>query len=176
MSWRPMRSRLGQSAGVRQVEDPVDAGLSKIRVEEDRPATGLREDDRDVRRGRRLALARDRARDEERANRGVDGGELDARAQAPIGFGDRPEMIEERRQPVDLAAVLAASHLRDRAQRRQARDSLHVVWRLDRVVEVVEQERDAERQQQAHDRRQERVQQDPRRRGLRRRRTPGRPR
>ena len=165
-----VRSRLDSPCAFGRSKILWIAWLAEVRVQEDRPAARLREDDRDVRRGRRLALARDGARDEQGPNRRIDRGELDARAQAPIGLRDRPEVTEERRQPVDLTAVLATSHLRDGPEGGKAGDRLHVLRRLDGVVQVVEHEGDSERKQQAHDRREEGVEQDARRRWLGRRR------
>ena len=59
-----------QPLGIVQVEDPMDARLAEVGIEQDRAPTGLREHDGDIRRSGGLALALDRAGHEQRPDRG----------------------------------------------------------------------------------------------------------
>jgi hypothetical protein len=62
---------------VRQVEDQVEPRPPQVGIHEHHAPAGLRERNGEVGRRDGLALSRDRARDEEGADRGVDRRELD---------------------------------------------------------------------------------------------------
>ena len=144
---------------IRQIEDRVHARFAEVGVQKDRPAARLGEDDRQVRGDRRLALTRDGTRNEERPHRPVDRSELDVRAQAPIRLGRGRSWVQERGEAVDLALPPEPLHLRDRAQGRQSDRLLNVVGGLDRVVQVIEQESEAEGDEQPGGRGEDRVEQ-----------------
>ncbi len=138
-----------QPVRVGQVEDLVDARLSQVPVHQEDPEAGLGEHDGKVGGRDRLALARDRARHEQRANWRGDGSELDVRSERPVVLRGTAARVQERRQPVHLLATLVTLHPWDRAQRGQVGDLPDGLGVLDRVIEVLHREGDPQGQEQA---------------------------
>ena len=95
----------------------------------------------------------------------VHGRELDVAAQRSVRLGGAGARIEEGGELVDLASAAIALHPRDRAERAQAGDLLDGVRVLDRIVELLREERDAADDEQPEGRGEERVEERPRQDG-----------
>ena len=74
-------------------------------------------------------------------------------AQPPVGFGDRMARFVETDQVAGACVfgVFVARHLGDGAQHGQVGDLAQVVGRLYAVVQILDQEHDAQRQQRTDD-------------------------
>ncbi len=124
----------------------MHAGPAKVGVDQGDAVAGLREHDGKVRRRGGLALAGHRAGDLDHADRSVEPEELHVGAQPAVGLdGDVAGLADGDR------SIVGRRVDRDDGEHRLVDQRLEVVLGTDLVVEVVEQERGAETDQQPDD-------------------------
>ncbi len=183
----PAGQNIAQADGVPDLEDLVEAGLAQVGVDGQDAFAHLGERDRDVGDGRRLALLRLGAGESDHPLVAVDPREKNRRPDVPIILGDRDfreEMVDELdlRNPGRLEALgsgvsvgcginpLAAGvpgrKMGDQAQRGKPGQLVQILRILDRVVEEMGGEGQADAQQESQEKGDDEVALDVRRRRL----------
>ena len=133
-----------------QVEEAVEGGLAQVEIDQHDPPASAREGDGQVRDGGRLALARQRAGDQERTGTVGEVREVDRQPQLAVPLGDRSRRLGQHRQRKRV--VRAGRGVGDPGEQRDAEPLHHLVGRAHVGVERLgeKRERHTEREPEQH--------------------------
>ena len=137
---------VGETGGRWDVEHLVDPGAAQVGVDERNPMSRPSQHDGEVRRRRRLALAGERAGDLHDMDAAVEREELDVRAEAAIRLDRHMGRIRHRKREIAGRWVDG-----DLGEDRTIGQRFEIIRGPDLVVEIVDEERRSETEQQADD-------------------------